>query len=279
MPDSERGQAMKKFTLLLLLTIVLGISCSGCATNPVTGKTEFNIFGGSVESDTALGLQWSPEMESQFGGIIEDVKLQNYITYVGDKIAAVSHAPHIDWHFKPLNHDSVNAFALPGGYIYVTKGMLKHMTSEAQLAGVLAHEAVHVTARHATNRMSEQIGLDILLAAALPEGTSQGVRTTIGITRQIAGLKFSRGDETESDEYGMQYMVDAGYNPYGMVETMQMLDELQQTQTIEFLSSHPNPGSRVQYLRDKIQRQYPNAVNMKTEEADYQQIVLSVVGN
>jgi len=265
---------MSKKLQLLILSLLFCYLCTGCAVNPVTGETQFNMFGPDVRSDVSLGRRWSPAVEKEFGAAVEDIVLQNYIDYVGQSIARASHTPDLKWHFKALNHNSVNAFALPGGYVYVTTGMLKKLNTEAQLAGILAHESAHITLRHATARMSEQIGLDILLSAVIPEDTPRGVVQPTSIARQIIALKYSRGDEKQADMVGMNYMVNAGYSPYGMVGTMQMLQQENKIRPIEFLSSHPAPKNRMAYMTQKIQTKYYNLARLKIGKEDYQRVVL-----
>ena len=267
-----------------LRLLILGLSLcffTGCAVNPVTGETQFNLFGPDPGNDIPLGRQWAPQIEKEFGGVVEDVGLQNYVDSVGQNIAEVSHTPDLEWHFKALKHDSVNAFALPGGYVYITTGMLKKLNSEAQLAGVFAHESVHVTARHSTVRMSEQIGLDILLSAVMPEDTPRGVIQATSIVRQIVSLKYSRDDERQADDVGLDYMIWAGYGPYAMVETMQMLEEENKARPVEFLSSHPAPQNRIAYMTQKIQTNYYNleVEELKIGKEDYHESVIEKLDN
>ena len=268
----------KKLTLLILGSL-LSFVCAGCSVNPVTGETQLNLFGPDVRDDVSLGRRWAPQVEKEFGGAVDNIKLGNYLDYVGRNIARVSHTPNLQWHFRALKHTSVNAFALPGGYIYITAGMLKKLQTEAQLAAVLAHESAHVTMRHSTVRMSEQIGMDILLSTVMPEGTSRGVMQATSIARQIATLKYSRDDERQADVVGLRYMVKAGYNPYGMVETMQMLEEENKVRPIEFFSSHPVPQNRIAYLTREIQTKYYGLDGLKTGREDYRSSVLERLNN
>lgn len=261
----------KRFGLLILG--ILFCSFSGCAVNPITGEKELMLL--SEEQDIAIGLQYAPEIEKQMGGRIEDPTLQNYVNAVGQNIARVSHKPHLEYSFVALNDKSVNAFALPGGYVFITKGMLEKLDSEAQLAAILSHEITHIVARDVSNAMSNQIGLQLLLSAVTSEKTPQSVSTIANLTQQIVGLRFSRKDEREADLGGLSYMVKAGYNPYGMVETMQMLQNLNQTRPIEFLSSHPSPENRIEYLTQRIQKKYYNLTGLKIAKDDYHQAVLS----
>ncbi len=265
--------------LIPITSIIILAFCVGCAENPVTGEMQLNIYGPDVQSDVSLGRQWAPQVEKELGQSVTDPQLANYISNIGRNIGRVSHAPNIQWHVKAIENKSVNALALPGGYLFITTGMLKKLNSEAQLAGIIAHEATHVTARHSTTRLSEQIGLDILLSAVMPEDASTGVTQTTSITRQIISLKYSRDDETQADLVGMQYMIKAGYNPYGMVETMQMLERESQIRPIEFLSSHPAPQNRTQYLMREIQTRYYNRPQLKIGESDYYDNVLQRLRN
>jgi predicted Zn-dependent protease len=215
---------------LKLLVLVLPFCFFvGCATNPITGQQELMFF--SPQQDIEIGRKYAPQLEKQLGGRITDQTLQNYIDGAGQRIAAVSHKPDFEYHFVALNHESTNAFALPGGYIFVTRGMLEKLESESQLAAILAHEVAHVVARDTMNVMSNQIGIDVLLSAVTSESTPSGVLTAADLTHQIIGLSYSREDEKTADLAGLDYMTWAGYNPYGMVETIRMLQTLQESRT------------------------------------------------
>ena len=193
----------KKFRFLT--TALLLALCAGCAVNPLTGKKELMLM--TESQDLEIGQKYAPELEKEMGGRIPDEALQNYINTVGQKVAKVSHKRTWEYHFIALDDDMINAFALPGGYVFITKGMLKKMTSESQLASVLGHEVAHVVARDTAVVMSREIGIDILLTAVTTETTSSTVRTAADLTRQIIGLRFSRTDETDADFAGLDYMV------------------------------------------------------------------------
>ena len=245
---------------------------SGCVTNPITGEEELMLF--PEQQDIAIGQKYAPEVEKQLGGRIEDQKLQNYINSVGQRVANVSHKPYFDYKYVAVKDKSMNAVALPGGYIFITKGMLKNLRSEAQLAAILAHETTHVVARDSSNMMSNQIGIGILLSAVISEGTSRGVSTATDLARQIIGLQYSRKDEREADLGGLEYMVRAGYAPKGMVETMQTLQQEEKTRPIEFLSSHPSPENRIEYINDAIEFYYSDLSDLRAGIEDYQRFVL-----
>jgi len=260
----------KRLTLLILASPFCFFI--GCATNPITGQSELMLF--SPQQDIELGRKYAPELEKQLGGRIADQTLQNYIDSVGQRIAAVSHNPNFEYHFVALNHESINAFALPGGYVFLARGMLEKLETESQLAAILAHEIAHIVARDTMNAMSNQMGIDILFSAATSESTPAGVTTVANLTNQIIGLSYSREDEKTADLAGLDYMAWAGYNPYGMVDTIRMLQRLQESRPIEFFSTHPSPENRLGYLTQKIQTQYPNVTTLKVGKQDYHTYVL-----
>ncbi len=260
--------------LILSLTSCLFI---GCAINPITGEEELMLL--SESQDIEIGRKYAPEVEKELGGKIDNPALQNYIDSVGQRIARISHRSDWEYHFVALKDDSLNAFALPGGYIFITKGMLEKLQTEAQLAAILAHETVHVVARDTANAMSSQIGLSLLLSAVTSGETSRGVLTAAQLTQQIISLRYSRKDEREADLGGLDYMVAAGYNPYGMVETMQMLENEQKVRTVEFLSSHPPPENRTAYLTQRIQTGNYNLTELRIGKGDYRRTVLDRLTN
>ncbi len=257
--------------------IVAGmLVCAGCATNPITGEEELMFY--PKQQDIEIGKHYAPEVEKQMGGRIEDEALQAYIDGVGQKIARVSHEPGFDYHFVAVKDKSINAVALPGGQVFITKGMLAKLKAEAQLAGVLAHETTHIVARDVSNAMSKQIGMNLLLSQIAARAESQAAVMLADLTGQIISLKFSRDDERTADLGGMDYMVRAGYSPYGMVQTMEMLEQENSIHPIEFLSTHPSPENRVAYLRQRIQTHYFNsAQGLRVGEEDYSRYVLDTL--
>jgi predicted Zn-dependent protease len=263
---------MNKFVILSIIASAIGF-VSGCTTNPITGKTELMLL--SEDQDIEIGKSYAPEIEKQMGGKIPDEALQNYVNAVGQKIARVSHKQRFKYEFSALTDESVNAFALPGGYIFITKGMLKSLQTEAQLAGILAHEVAHVVARDVANAMSKQIGIDLLLSALTSEETSQTLVTVAQLGTQIIALKFSRQDEVEADIGGLDYMIAAGYNPYGLVETMEMLAAQNNERPVEFLSTHPPPENRSAYLKQAIISRQFNLANSIIGKEQYTNAVLA----
>jgi len=226
------------------------------------------------KQDFDIGRQYAPEIEKELGGKIEDDDLQNYIDSVGQKIARISHKPDWQYHYVAVNDKSINASAVPGGYIFITKGMLEKLQTEAQLAAILAHETAHVVARDTSNAISNQIGIGFLLAAASAAHPSRGAFTAAELSRRIIGLQYSRKDEREADIAGLDYMVVAGYNPNGIIETMQMLEDQNKQRVVEFLSSHPPPENRIAYLKQRIITKNYNLNDLKIGKQAYSKAVL-----
>jgi|SRR5690625_304139 len=218
----------------------------GCSRNPVTGKRELSFM--STSQELAMGAQSDPQVVAEFG-LYEDDKLQAFIDEKGQKMAKVSHRPDLDYEFKILNSPVVNAFALPGGYIYFTRGILAHFSNEAEFAGVLGHEIGHVTARHSaqqyTNQMLSQIGLIVGLVVSptvrqFADEISQGV--------QLMLLSNSREHESQSDQLGVEYSTKIGYDANYMANFFQTIGRISESsgagEIPTFLSTHPNPADR-----------------------------------
>ncbi len=262
----------KKLTVLILSVWALA---AGCTTNPVTGENQLMLVDEAWELQ--VGRQYSPEVQKQLGGRIANWQLQNYVTSVGQKIAVVSHLPELEFHYVAVNDESVNAMALPGGYVFITRGMLEQLASEAQLAGVLAHETAHVTARHAAAAVSSQMGMDLALSAA-GQKASSGTMEIARMGAGLIGLSYNRTQETQADTIGLEYLVKAGYSPYAMVETIEILQRQNEVRPIELFSSHPNPANRKADIEEHMSGNiYPPGLT--TGEADYKKFVLENLKN
>src|SRR4030042_1359535 len=179
---------MKILWILTIFTLGLGLFVAGCSINPVTGEEQFLII--SPEQEKEMGAEYSKEVEKELGQSVNDVQIQNHIDSVGQKIARVCHSPEVGFSYKAIDHNSVNAFALPGGYIYITTGLLKELNSEAQLAAILAHETAHVTARHIAQQITRDYLIGIGFSVASSQATSSAVRVA-DIVRQLEGMSFT----------------------------------------------------------------------------------------
>lgn len=272
---------MKNKYVILFLFPLIFLFVTGCGlteVNPITGNWQPTFD--TAEKDAELGAAYAPEIEKELGGRIQNLTIQDYIDSVGQKIALaaldypyVSDVPVFDYSFVALEDETVNAFALPGGYIFITRGMLEKLDSEAQLASILGHETVHVIARHSAAQITREVGFEFALYV-ISSQTSAGAADVAGVVRKIIGLGYSRAQEKQADMAGLDYTVRAGYDPHAMVQTMQMLEAESQGGQIEFMSTHPSPGNRVEYLSEAIvERGYTN-LNLKVGEEEYKKFVL-----
>jgi predicted Zn-dependent protease len=242
---------------LRLLPLVAAATFVACATNPATGKKEISLMSESQE--ISLGQQMDGEVRREMG-VYNDAELQRYVEGVGMKLARASQRPELPWHFTVVDEPAVNAFALPGGYIYVTRGILPFLNDEAQLAGVLGHEIGHVTARHSaqqyTKATSAGIGLALLSIFVPQTRPLQGVaETALG----VLFLKHGRDDEMQADRLGVEYTAKTGWNPAGvagMLTTLGRLDEASGSRrgVPNWMSTHPAPADRVSEVRKFIQQ-------------------------
>lgn len=257
--------ALPKGALLLSL-------CIGCAVNPITGDEELMLY--PEDKDLAIGRKYAPKVEKALGGKIDNEELQTYIDRVGQRIARFSHRPDLQYHFVAVNEDAVNALALPGGYIYVLKGMLKELRSEAQLAALLGHEVAHVVARDSAAALSRMQVFDLLLYASIIADAPGSAVSAAQYTRFFLALRYSREDEREADLTGLDYMVAAGYDPGGVLELMQTLEQESTVRPLEFFSTHPSPKNRISYLTREVQRKYRGRKDLKIGKDEYQTMVL-----
>lgn len=242
---------MRKATLVFAVVFL-----TACSTNPATGKRTFNIVPESQE--ISIGQQSHPEILKQYGVYDEKPELNLLVERVGRRLSATSERPNLPWTFTILDSPIVNAMALPGGYIYITRGMLERINSEDELAGVIGHEIAHVTARHSAQAISRQqlaqIGMVIGAVVAGPEAAQQyGQLANLGVG--LLFQRYSRQHETEADLLGTGYLAEARYNPIGaerMLMALQRLDKNPSGGIDRYFMSHPDPAKRVKDVRNKI---------------------------
>jgi len=248
MRQAIRMTAGRRASIGLLLAV------AACAVNPATGEREFSLVSESREIE--IGRESDPAITAEMGGLYPDDALQRYVSGLGMKIAATGERPSLPWSFKLLDDDLVNAFALPGGFVYVTRGILGYMNSEAQLVAVLGHEAGHVTARHTAGQITRvQLGqLGLGLGMIFSETVRRyGQAASTGL--QLVFLAYSRDDESQADMLGFRYMTRLHYDPEGMSNVMRMLQSTTAAtggSVPTWLSSHPDPGNRVEANEKRI---------------------------
>ncbi|MGB7441984.1 MAG: M48 family metallopeptidase [Coleofasciculaceae cyanobacterium] len=271
---------MSKLLIRLALGLVFAVFglfnyFGNVAENPVTGEKQRVAL--SPQQEITLGRQGRQEVATKFGGLYPNQALQDYIDQVGQEVvqqSGASESPY-PFEFHLLNDPkTVNAFALPGGQIFITSALLSRLNSEAQLAGVLGHEVGHVIARHGAEHLARrQLGSALVnaigIAASDDPRNAQQAAVIAQAVNQVVNLKYGREDELESDRLGFQFMTAADYNPEGIVELMQILNSAQSGgRPPEFLSTHPNPGNRVARLEGLIEQKYPNGIPPALEEGE-----------
>lgn len=271
---------MQKFLIRVGLGLIIAVFglisyCTNVTENPITGEQQRVQL--SPRQEIILGVEARDDLAAEYGGLYPNRALQAYLDRVGTEVVRESVASESPYPFEfHLLDDpnTVNAFALPGGQIFITTGLLQRLETEAQLAGVLAHEVGHVIARHGAEHLArQQLGAALVNAVgvAASETPEQGRQAAVlaQAINQLIGLRYGREDELESDRLGFQFMTNAGYNPQGIVELMQILNAAASGQNPpEFLSTHPNPNNRVERLQELIAERYPQGIPASLEEGE-----------
>ena len=244
------------FSILILI--------SNCAVNPSTGKSEFSIM--SEEEENQIGKREHPKIIKSFGGVYKNVKLQNYVESLGEFLVNTSELPEKKFTFTILDSPIINAFALPGGYIYLTRGLIYLCQNEAQLAGVIAHEIGHVTARHTAQRFTKNFGVGLLANVLGALSRNVVVSDLINTSASLYLLSFSRSQEYEADQLAVRYMARAGFDPREMGEFLRLMEKFSRLkrkivkddkETSELLKTHPNSSKRVKEVIEKSSEKIP----------------------
>jgi predicted Zn-dependent protease len=245
----------------------LALAIGGCSTNPVTGKRELSLVSESQE--ISMGQEAATQAKASIG-VTQNPALQSYVTSLGMTLARGSERPELPWSFTVVEDAAVNAFALPGGPVFVTRGILAHMNSEAELVSVLGHEIGHITARHSASQISKSQLAQIGVVAAVvvkPELAQFGDIANAGLG--LLFMKFGRDDETQADDLGFRYMTKAGYDPHEMAAMFQTLERMSAAsgggRVPEWQSTHPDPGNRVAKTRERIAATPALPANLKVE--------------
>jgi len=249
------------FTGILLFTLIVLVP--SCAVNPVTGKRQLMFM--TEEQEISLGAQYHPSVVATFG-VYENEALQKFIEEKGTEMGKISHRPNLTYHFTILDSPVINAFAVPGGYLYFTRGILAQINSEAELIGILGHEMGHVTARHTVQQQTnQQIGQAVLIGGMIVSEEVAKYADLAMTGMQLLFLSFSREHESQSDQIGVEYATKIGYDAHQMAEFFKVLDKMsmdsQQGGVPTFLSTHPDPADRyekVETMSNEWQAKYPN---------------------
>jgi len=264
---------------LALLVLAGGLGMTSCAVNRATGERHLNLYGEAQE--IAMGQQADSQVVASIG-LYPDAALQRYVQELGARLAKVSERPALPWTFRVLDDPAVNAFALPGGFIYVTRGLMTFVKNEAELAGVIGHEIGHVTAQHSVHSMSSQEVTQLGVAAGMmlkPELQKYGQYLNTGL--QLLYLKYSRDDESQADHLGFRYMVRAGSDPRQMIQVFEMLDRVSLTggggSVPEWLETHPNPQHRSADFQKEIDTLHLNFNDLTVNQNSYLNLIDGMV--
>jgi predicted Zn-dependent protease len=273
---------LRRFAVVSVLTVSLAGAALvvACATNPVTGKSQLALISESQEIQ--MGQEAAKGVEQSIG-FVKDQALQDYVSRIGMEMAKASERPNLPWAFHVVDDASPNAFALPGGFIFVTRGLLTNMTNEAELATVVGHEIGHVTNRHSVDQISKQqvaqIGLGV---GSILSPTVARFGQLAGTGAQLLFLKFSRDDENEADLAGFRYALNDGYDVREMANVFEMLQRVsalgnQGGELPNWMATHPTEESRIQNVRARLDTLHKSLANAKLNRDPYLERVKGLV--
>lgn len=262
---------MNRFIHIVIVLLVSLAGLAACATNPVSGKQELALVSESQEID--IGRQSAQAAESQLG-LVADQQLQDYVQRIGQPLAGASERPELPWAFRVIDDPTPNAFAAPGGFIFITRGLLALMGNEAELASVLGHEIGHVTARHSVSQMSKQqlaqIGLGVGSMIS-PSLAKFGDLASSGL--QVLFLSYGRDDERQADDLGYRYALAENYDVREMVNVFSSLQRSAilagQSPLPDWLASHPNPAERIVRIEERLGTLPAASTPRRIGEQDY----------
>lgn len=227
------------------------------SVNPVTGEKQHVSL--TPAQEIQMGIQSAPQMAAQMGGEYSDQKVVSTIQAIGNKLVNSTEAKNSPYVFNfhvLADPETVNAFALPGGQIFITVGLLKHLTAEDQIAGVLGHEMGHVINRHSAQQMEKQNEMSGIVNGVMMGASGGGGMASAQIAQyaaQMLNLKYSRNDELEADKFGLHYMHDTGYNPTEMLTVMKILEDVSGNKgKNDFQSTHPSPENRMVKIKEEL---------------------------
>ena len=272
---------MHSFSKTILLLIFISLYFCSCATTGPGGKTSLIIIPTSQE--VAIGSGMAEEV-SKTEKTLGDIVWQNYLTEVGQRIVKVSDRRDIEYHFTVIESDQINAFAAPGGFVYFYTGLLREMNSEAEMAAVMAHEISHVVARHGIKRVQQALGVQLAYALVFGgDDAGAAVNAGIGMGMGLLFADYSREAEREADQYGIHYMIKAGYDPAGAVDMFETLGRLggERSGNVfeKLVSSHPETQERIANAKSQIKKQQPLPKHLSLGKEKYQLMLKRLPAN
>ena len=257
------------FAALIVAAIALLGYFGSSVFNPITEENQ-HVAGITPEQEVALGLQAAPEMAQQFGGLDPDPGMQARVDRIGERSVSRSAAGKSPYRFEFHvldDPETINAFALPGGQIFITEGLLRRLKTDGQIAGVLGHEIAHVVGRHGAEHIAKQqltqglTGAAVLATYDPNNPSSRGSAAVAAMIGQLVNMRFGRQDELEADRLGVRFSSEAEYDPRSLIALMKILDESSQgNRPPEFFSTHPNPENRIERIQAVIRERFPDGV-------------------
>jgi predicted Zn-dependent protease len=263
---------VKKVAFILIVSISFLIGCT-TVQDPLTGKPTFTML--STQQEIEIGQKVVPQAINENDGLYPDKEVQEYINNLGYKIASKS-PRRVNYQFYLVNSKEVNAFALPGGPVFVNRGLILILDNESELAGVVAHEVGHITARHHAKFLEKTYGMNLLLnVLAIITSNSQYQQVIMQVAQISAGLlqlKYSRDQENEADALGVRFTYEAGYDPQGLISTFEKFKSMEKVKAPAWLLTHPLPEDRIKNVSYLIQTKYPDKLLLKKDSETFQTI-------
>jgi predicted Zn-dependent protease len=270
--SARRGGGASGRLIIAVVLAVIAIAGYFLSTrnefNPITQENQRIAL--TVEEEIALGLQSAPQMAAEFGGLDADEGLQAQVDEVGQRLVESTEASQTEYPFDfhlLADTETVNAFALPGGQIFITRALLNLLDSEGELAGVLGHEIGHVVGRHSAEQIAKSQLIQGLAGAASvglydPENPESASAAQMAqLVGAMINMKYGREDELQSDRLGVRFLGDSGYDPRALISVMQVLESASGgARQPEFMSTHPDPGNRIEEIEQAIEEEFPNGV-------------------
>jgi len=270
--SGRRGGSAGGRLILALVLAVVAIAGYFMSTrneyNPITDENQRISL--TVQEEIALGLQSAPQMAAEFGGLDPDENLQATVDEIGQKIVQASEAQDTEYPFEfhvLADTQTINAFALPGGQIFITRALVNLLDTEGEVAGVLAHEIGHVVGRHSAEQIAKSQLIKGLAGAAGvglydPQNPQSATAAQMAmVVGSMVNMKYGRDDELQSDRLGVEFLAEAGYDPRAMLHVMEVLAGAGGgARQPEFMSTHPDPGNRIEEIQQEIDRVFPNGV-------------------
>jgi predicted Zn-dependent protease len=276
--SSRQGDAFARWLMLGLGCAIVVAAIQVCRAGERTPlKPGWNLF--TPEQDIQIGKQSSSRIGQQVL-LLNDPRVDDYLDALGKKLAGYAPGYKYPYQYRCVNDENINAFALPGGFIYINRGVIEAADNEAQLAGVMAHETSHVALRHGTNQVSKAEAWQIPFGLLGNGGGLGGLMAQLGggFTLNSIVLKYSRDDETQADVLGTQILYDAGYDPRALAQFFEKIEaESKGKQPAQFFSDHPNPGNRTGRVDEEVDKLGGPEPNYRTDSDDFHSIKIYVM--